>query len=88
MKILIKMGYKEFSFSEDLILALANSGITPEEAQTAVRALCRHYGGQLLSVPAKKADGKSGNAIHEVIAEATDGRVADAALGPVHTKKI
>jgi hypothetical protein len=74
------MGYKELSFSEDLILAAAQGGITPEEAQKAVRALCRHYGGQMLSVPAKKADGKTGSEVYGVIAEATNDRVARAAL--------
>jgi Mor family transcriptional regulator len=71
---------RELTFLEDLILALTRSVVTDEAAQKAVRALCRHYGGQMVSIPAKKAEGKTGSAIHEIIAGATDGAVADAAL--------
>jgi hypothetical protein len=74
------MGYKELSFSEDLILAFIQGGVTPEEAQKAVRALCRHYGGQMVSVPAREAGGKTGCAVHGIIAEATNDKVAGAAL--------
>jgi hypothetical protein len=74
------MRYRELTFSEDLILAIARGGVPEGEAQKAVRALCRHYGGQTLSVPAKKADGETGSAVHGIIAAATDGGVADAAL--------
>ena len=79
----VKMGYKELSFSEDLILAVTGGGVTSEEAQKAARTLCRHYGGQQVSVPAKKTGGETAGTIRGIIADATNGRVAEAVLEKV-----
>jgi Mor family transcriptional regulator len=60
----------EVSFVEDLILACTGEGVASEQAQKAVRALCRWFGGQMIYIPGKKEQGKTAEVIRGVIAEA------------------
>jgi Mor family transcriptional regulator len=74
---------RELSFSEDLTSAFIRSGIGAEAAQRAARALCRYFGGQMVFIPARKAEGAVGEKIRGVIADATDDATAQAALGKI-----
>jgi len=61
---------------EDLILSCASGGVSSETSQKAVRAICRHYGGQMVYIPARKADGSSAESLRGVIADAVGDRLA------------
>jgi Mor family transcriptional regulator len=41
-----------------------------ETARLGVRALCRHFGGQIIYVPNKKTDGKSAESLRGILADA------------------
>jgi Mor family transcriptional regulator len=62
---------------EDLILSCAGDGVTSEDSQKAVRALCRHYGGQMVYVPLKKENGASAENLRRVIADTAGDYVAE-----------
>jgi Mor family transcriptional regulator len=65
------------ALAEDLILSCTGEGVTSEEAQKAVRALCRYYGGQMVYIPAGKENGKSAENLRRVIADAAGDRAAE-----------
>jgi Mor family transcriptional regulator len=68
---------------EDLILSCAGGGVTSEDAQKAVRALCRYYGGQMVYVPAKKENGKAAENLRSVMADAVGDAAAKNILGKI-----
>jgi len=69
--------------ANDLILSCAKGGVSSETAQKAVRALCRHYGGQMLYIPSKKEDGISAENLRSVLADAVGDSDAEKILGRV-----
>jgi Mor family transcriptional regulator len=71
---------KEYSLAEDLIVSCAGEGVPTETAQKAIRALCRHFGGQMIYVPGKKENGVTADNLRGVLADATDDRSAEAIL--------
>jgi len=74
---LSKRNSRESSLAEDLILACAGGTVSSRAAQQAIRALCRHYGGLMVYVPAKKEDGRSAEKLRGVIADAVGEAAAD-----------
>jgi Mor family transcriptional regulator len=69
----------------DLILSCARDGVSSETAQKAVRALCRHYGGQMLYIPAKKENGTSAENLRSVLTDAVGGSDAEKILARIMT---
>jgi Mor family transcriptional regulator len=67
----------------DLILSCSRGGVSPQAAQKAIRALCRHYGGQMLYIPAKKDDGASAENLRSVLADAVGGSDAEKILSRI-----
>jgi Mor family transcriptional regulator len=65
---------------EDLILSCASGGVSSETAQKAVRAICRYYGGQMIYIPAQKANGTSAESLRGVIADAVGDKYAEKIL--------
>jgi Mor family transcriptional regulator len=68
---------RDSALAEDLILSCAGEGVSPEDAQKAVRALCRYYGGQMAYIPAKKKDGASAENLRRVVADAAGDAAAE-----------
>jgi len=68
---------------EDLILACTGEGVSSKTAQRAIRALCRHYGGQMTYIPAKKEDGTSAKNLRSVLADAVGDSDAEKILGRI-----
>jgi len=68
---------------EDLILSCASGGVPSETAQKAVRAICRYYGGQMIYIPGKKANGSSAKNLRGVIADAVGDGYAEKILGKI-----
>ena len=62
---------------EGLILTCADGRVTSREAQKAVRALCKHYGGQFAYVPLRKEDGESARKLRGVVADAAGDDAAE-----------
>ena len=69
---------EENALVEDLILSCSVGKVSPETAQKAIRALCRHYGGLMAYIPAGKDDGKSAERLRGVIADAVGDGAAEA----------
>jgi len=67
----------------DLILSCAKGGVSSATAQKAIRALCRHYGGQMLYIPSKKEDGASAGNLRSVLADAVGDSDAEKILGRI-----
>jgi len=65
---------------EDLILSCAGGDVSSETAQKAVRAICRYFGGQLVYIPGRKANGTSAESLRGVIADAVGDRHAEKIL--------
>lgn len=63
----------ELSFVEDLIICCTSKTIPSEQAQKAVRALCRYFGGQILYIP---ENDNAGENILGVITDATNDSIA------------
>jgi len=74
---------KTRGLAEDLILSCAGEGVSSEAAQKAVRAICRYYGGQMIYIPGKKADGASAESLRGVIADAVGDSCAEKILGKI-----
>jgi len=55
---------------QDLILSCVSGRVSSEAVQRGIRALCRHYGGLLLYVPARKEDGIAADKLRGVLADA------------------
>jgi len=68
---------------EDLILSCTSGGVSSETAQKAVRAICRYYGGQMVYIPVKKANGSSAESLRGVIADAVGDRYAEKILDKI-----
>jgi len=68
---------------EDLILSCTGGEVSSEAAQKAVRAVCRHYGGLMIYIPAKKEGGASAKNLRGVIADAVGDRLAEIILGKI-----
>jgi Mor family transcriptional regulator len=68
---------------EDLILSCAGGEVSSETVQKAVRALCRHYGGQMTYIPVKKKDGTLAENLRSVIADAAGDPAAEAIVGKI-----
>ncbi|MDR2021231.1 MAG: hypothetical protein LBQ14_10765 [Treponema sp.] len=68
---------RDSALVEDLILSCTGKGVTSEDAQKAVRALCRYYGGQMVYIPARKGNGKAAENLRRVIADAADDYAAE-----------
>jgi len=65
---------------EDLIFSCAYGEVSSETAQKAVRAICRHFGGQMIYIPGKKADGVCAENLRGVIADAVGDNYAEKIL--------
>lgn len=75
----MKTKTNELSFAEDLILHCTNKRISSEQAQKAVRAICRYFGGQMIYIPVsgeQSAHEGAGSELAGVIADAVDGDIA------------
>jgi Mor family transcriptional regulator len=68
---------------EDLILSCTSGGVSSETAQKAVRAICHYYGGQMIYIPAQKANGASSENLRGVIADAVGDIYAEKILGKI-----
>jgi Mor family transcriptional regulator len=68
---------------EDLILSCASDKVPSETAQKAVRAICRYFGGQMIYIPGKKADGASAESLRGVIADAVGDGYAEKILAKI-----
>ncbi|GHU44018.1 hypothetical protein FACS1894190_15050 [Spirochaetia bacterium] len=75
----------ELNFAEDLVLLCTNAGVGNEDAQKAVRALCRYFGGQMIYVSSRKDNGVSANAIRGVLLDAVNETIADLILKKLMT---
>jgi Mor family transcriptional regulator len=76
---------QELTLTEELTNDFIMGGAEKDAAQKAVRALFRYFGGQMLSVPSRKADSKTGEKIRRVIADATDDATAEKVLDKLMT---
>jgi Mor family transcriptional regulator len=65
---------------QDLILSCTTCEVPSEIAQKAIRAVCRYYGGQMIYIPSKKADGSSAENLRGVIADAVGDSYAEKIL--------
>jgi Mor family transcriptional regulator len=75
------MGKKnELSIIEDLIITCAGRGVKSKDAQKAIRAICRYFGGQMIYIPLKKEQGVSGENLRGIIADSTNDGIAQAVL--------
>lgn len=70
----------ELNFAEDLVVLCTNAGVGNTEAQKAVRALCRYFGGQMIYVPSRKDNGASANTIRGVLMDAVKEKNAEVVL--------
>jgi len=70
---------------EDLILSCTSGEVSSETAQKAVRAICRYYGGQMIYIPGRKANGASAKNLHGVIADAVGDGYAEKILEKIMT---
>ena len=70
---------------EDLILSCTGGGVTSEDAQKAVRALCRYYGGQTVYIPARKNGGVSAENLHSVVMCEVSGDAAEKIVDSIMT---
>jgi Mor family transcriptional regulator len=59
-----------------MIVSLTSREVSSEDAQKAVRAVCRYFGGQMLYIPDKKEYSKSAESLRGVIADALDDKAA------------
>lgn len=71
---------RELNLAEEMIIFCANGGVKNDEAQKAIRALCRYFGGQMIYVPSKKDDGKTANTIRGLLTDAAGENTADRVL--------
>jgi Mor family transcriptional regulator len=70
---------KTDNLAEDMII-LCSTAVGAETAQKGIRALCRHFGGQLIYVPLRADKGESAEKIRGVIADAAGDRPAQQML--------
>jgi len=68
---------------EDLILSCSSGKVPSDVAQKAVRAICRYFGGQMVYIPGRKADGVSAESLRGVIADAVGEMYAEKILDKI-----
>ncbi len=78
------MGKRDNSLAEDMII-LCSTAVGSETAQKGIRALCRHFGGQLIYVPLRNDAGQSADKIRGVLADAVGDKDAEAILEKLMT---
>jgi Mor family transcriptional regulator len=63
----------------DMIEACA-SVVDRDTAKSGIRALCRHFGGQIIYIPAARSEGKTAEELRGVLADATSDTSAEKML--------